>query len=127
LLIDDQVVQNEWERDLYRLGVPPGMEVDFVAADEAAEKLASLAADGSRTIVIVADIDTLGAACRGTDVVRRINVGGVHEAPGRTRRLRYVFLTEDEARKLEGLAGQGIEITAQDVPTAKSVPLAEFA
>jgi len=127
LLIDDQVAQNEWERDLYRLGVPPGMEVDFVAGSGAAAMLDSLSTDASRTIVVAADIDTLSEACRGTNVVKKINVGGLHEGPGRSRRLRYVFLAQDEAEKLAQLKQRGIEITAQDVPTAKAVPLAEFA
>ncbi len=127
LLIDDQVVQNEWERDLYRLGVPPGMEVEFVSAGASASVLESIAADPTRTIVVVADIETLAVACRSTEVVRKINVGGVHEGPGRTRRLRFVFLTEDEARRLRELAQEGIQVDAQDVPTAKAVPLTEFA
>jgi len=54
-------------------------------------------------------------------------LGGIHHQPGRSQRLRYVYLSDSEAVKLKELAGQGIEITAQDVPTARPVPLEEFA
>jgi mannose/fructose/N-acetylgalactosamine-specific phosphotransferase system component IIB len=41
--------------------------------------------------------------------------------------LRYVYLSDAEAAKLRELAAQGVEVTAQDVPTARAVPLEEFA
>ena len=126
LLIDDQVAQNEWERDLYRMGVPHGMQVDFAAVDEAGAALDRVANDDSRTIVVVADVRTLLVACHASGAVETVNVGGVHEGEGRIRRLRYVFLTEEEARSLESLANEGIEVSAQDVPSAKSVPISEF-
>jgi mannose/fructose/N-acetylgalactosamine-specific phosphotransferase system component IIB len=37
-----------------------------------------------------------------------------------------VYLTDDEATKLRQLAARGVEVTAQDVPTARAVPVAEF-
>lgn len=126
LLIDDQVSDNEWERELYRMGVPPEMAVEFVNLADAGPALDRRASDGSRTIVVVADVDTLVEACRSTKAIGEVNLGGIHEGPDRVRRLRYVFLTDDEAHKLEDLAGTGIVITAQDVPSAKAEPLSGF-
>jgi PTS system mannose-specific IIB component/fructoselysine and glucoselysine-specific PTS system IIB component len=40
--------------------------------------------------------------------------------------LRYVYLSDAEAAKLKALAAQGVEVTAQDVPTARAVPLKDF-
>jgi PTS system mannose-specific IIB component/fructoselysine and glucoselysine-specific PTS system IIB component len=57
---------------------------------------------------------------------RCVNLGGIHAREGRTERLRYVFLTPEEATKLRALAAEGVEVTAQDVPTAKPVPIAEL-
>jgi PTS system mannose-specific IIB component/fructoselysine and glucoselysine-specific PTS system IIB component len=127
LLIDDHVAQNEWERDLYRMGVPPSMEVDFVEIGGAGGALDRLASDGSRTIVVMADVSTLVAACHASAAVKHVNVGGIHEADGRTRRWRYIFLTDEEASNLRALTEEGIEVSAQDVPTGKSVPISEFA
>ena len=55
-----------------------------------------------------------------------MSFGGVHHRDGRSDRLRYVYLTDAEANKLRQLAARGIEISAQDVPTARAVPLEEF-
>ena len=48
---------------------------------------------------------------------------GVHQAEGRTERLAYVYLTEDEASHLTAIATAGVEVTAQAVPSSKAVPL----
>ena len=35
-LVDDQVAASDWEQDLYRMGVPPEVEVFFASVIEAA-------------------------------------------------------------------------------------------
>jgi len=126
LLIDDKVASLPWERDLYRLGVPSNMQVDFVSLDEAPAALAETVKSNKRVIVVVADVDTLVRVCKSSDVVRRVNIGGLHEGEGRRRRLRYVFLSDAESESLKMLESHGIEVTARDVPSAKAIPLSEF-
>jgi mannose/fructose/N-acetylgalactosamine-specific phosphotransferase system component IIB len=53
-------------------------------------------------------------------------VGGIHFREGRRERLRYVYLSEEEAAALAQLGENGVEVTAQDVPTGRKVPLAEL-
>ena len=52
-----------------------------------------------------------------------VNVGGIHSKPGRTQKMRYVFLTPDEEQQLRELAARGPVVTAQDVPGARAIPL----
>lgn len=125
VLVDDTVRASEWEQDLYRMGVPPHIEVVFASTAEAAERLPEWEADARPGIVLAGTISTMAALCAGNRVTR-INVGGLHHQPGRSERLRYVYLSDSEAAQLRQLAARGIEITAQDVPTAPAVPLAEF-
>jgi mannose/fructose/N-acetylgalactosamine-specific phosphotransferase system component IIB len=127
VLIDDEVRNSAWEQDLYRMGVPPGIDVVFAAVSEVSRHLAEWASDPRPGILLVGDIDTLtGLIAAARNDIHRINVGGVHHRPGRTERLRYVYLTDDEAAKLKQLASNGVDVTAQDVPTARAVPLGEF-
>jgi mannose/fructose/N-acetylgalactosamine-specific phosphotransferase system component IIB len=126
LLIDDEVAVNDWEQELYRMGVPPEMDVEFVAVSGAAGALDRCATSDARTIVLVGDVDTLVRTCGASNVVRRINVGGVHERDGRSKRLAYVYLTDEEATALKRLSDSGIEVTARDVPSNRPVPVSEF-
>lgn len=126
VLVDDEVRASEWEQDLYRMGVPPQIEVIFASAEEVIAKLPEWEADARVGILLVGDIDTAAALCANSHAVRRINVGGIHHRTGRSERLRYVYLTDAEAAKLRQLASDGVEVTAQDVPTAQPVPLEQF-
>ncbi len=127
VLVDDEVAHSEWEQELYRMGVPPGMAVHFHDVAAAAEALPRYQADRRSGLVLVGDIDTMArlvAASGGT--IGSVNVGGIHHAPGRVPHLRYVFLSPDEEAALRALAARGVVVTAQDVPSARPVPLDEL-
>lgn len=126
VLVDDEVFSSDWEQDLYRMGVPPQIEVIFASVDQAAAQLTTWEADERVGILLVGDIDTAVALAQRAPQVRSFNVGGVHHRTGRRERLRFVYLTDDEAAKLRQLAAGGVEVTAQDVPTARAVPVGEF-
>lgn len=126
LVIDDHVAAAQWERDLYRLGVPPDMEVDFSSVDDAPDALENLVASDKTGMVVIPDVETLVRVCDATDLVRRVNLGGLHERAGRRRRLSYVFLSDWESESLKSLASKGVEVTARDVPSAKAIPLSEI-
>ena len=125
VLVDDEVRESDWEQDLYRMGVPDSMQVIFASVAEATGRLAEWESDARVGILLVGDIDTAAELARRAGL-RRLNVGGIHHRPGRTERLRYVYLTPDEAAKLKALAAAGVDVQAQDVPTARPVPLREF-
>ncbi len=126
VLVDDEVRDSDWEQDLYRMGVPPELEVVFTSVAEAIARLPEWQGDTRPGILLTGDIETMASLCDGSGLVRQVNVGGIHHRGGRTERLRYVYLTDQEAQRLKQLGGRGIEVTAQDVPTARPVPLAEF-
>ncbi len=73
-----------------------------------------------------ASAGTGGASVIKDGRVRSVNIGGVHHAPDRIARLRYVFLTEAEEELLRSIEAMGVEVSAQDVPSARPVPLSEL-
>ncbi len=129
VVVDDAVKGNVWEQELYRMGVPAAMDVVFATVAEAAARLPEWEKDPRPGIVLTGDVDTMVKLCAaaGAAAPKRVNVGGVHAREGRTERLRYVFLTPQEASQLKALASNGTEVTAQDLPTTKPVPIAELA
>ena len=126
VLVDDAVRASEWEQDLYRMGVPPHIEVIFASVDEALRRLPEWEAERRVGILLTGDLDTMAALARGSNRVGKVNVGGIHHRQGRSERLRYVYLTDAEAATLRAIAARGVDVTAQDVPTARAVPVGEF-
>ena len=123
VLVDDEVASSDWEQELYRMGVPPEMDVIFASVSEAGEQLSAYEKDPRRGIVLTGDIDSMRRLVEANGHVKRVNLGGIHHRGGRVQRLRYVFLTPGEEKELRALAARGIEITAQDVPSARPISL----
>ena len=122
VLVDDAVAGSDWEQELYRMGVPPEMEVFFHTADAAVAAIPKYQADARPGLLLTGDIATMRKLVDGAKLAT-VNVGGIHSKPGRAQRMRYVFLTPDEEQQLRDLAAHGVTVTAQDVPGARPVSL----
>ncbi|MEP6472561.1 MAG: PTS sugar transporter subunit IIB, partial [Gemmatimonadota bacterium] len=119
--VDDSVRGSDWEQDLYRMGVPPGVEVIFASLEEGVHGLAGWQRDPRPGLLLTADLDTMAGLRRAPAGVPRINLGGIHHKPGRIERLPYIYLTDAELAQTRSL-NDGITIVqAQDVPTAPAV------
>src|SRR2546426_12273723 len=69
VLVDDAVRASDWEQDLYRMGVPPHIEVSFASIAEAAQRLPEWEADPRPGILLAGTIDRseerrVGKECR---------------------------------------------------------------
>ncbi len=125
VLVDDEVAASDWEQELYRMGVPPEMEVFFHSVTDATGRLEQYQKDRRRGIVLTGDVRSM-ACLVAAGGVPAVNIGGVHHRPGRVQRLRYVYLNDDEERQLREIASRGVQVAAQDVPAAWPVPLDEL-
>lgn len=123
VLVDDEVASSEWEQELYRMGVPPEMRVEFVSVENAIARYAEFASDPKPGMLLTGDIETMVRLCEALPAIRRVNLGGIHHRAGRAQRLRFVFLTQAEEDALRALTARGVEVSAQDVPAARAVPL----
>ncbi|HJQ10940.1 MAG TPA: PTS sugar transporter subunit IIB [Gemmatimonadaceae bacterium] len=125
VLVDDMVAASDWERDLYRMAVPPEMEVVFADVATAIRDHSRYAGDPRPGLVLTGDIASMYRLVKGVKAIGSVNLGGIHHRAGRSEKLRYIFLTPDEENQLRDLEAAGVEVTAQDVPSSRPVPLPE--
>lgn len=127
VLVDDEVRDSPWEQELYRMAAPSEIAVEFRSAAEAAPQLAGWAAGPERVLVLTGSIGTVAALdALAPGALPRVNLGGIHAGPGRRERLRYLYLSDAEEQQLTRLMDHGVEVTAQDLPTSREVPLREL-
>jgi mannose/fructose/N-acetylgalactosamine-specific phosphotransferase system component IIB len=124
-LVDEIVATSEWEQELYRMGVPPEMEVYFHTPADAIAAIPRYRADPRPGILLTGDIATMRQLVDGASI-DTVNVGGIHARAGRVQRMRYVFVTPQEEAELRDMAARGVTITAQDVPGARPVSLEDL-
>lgn len=127
VLVDDDVAGSPWEQDLYRMAAPDGLEVLFATTAVAKTELPVWDRAEQRTIVLTGGLETMVALHQAhPELVKRVNLGGIHHRPGRTERLPYLYLSGEEMETVRELSREGTEVSAQDLPTARAVKAEEF-
>ncbi len=122
VLVDDDIAAVEWEQEIYRSAVPGSIEVVFASLDEGRKLLPEWVADPRRGILVTANVATMNELRKSRpELLPRINLGGIHHRPGRSERLRYVYLDSGEMDVIREMATAGAEVFAQDVPTSAQV------
>ncbi len=125
VVVDAEVAASEWEQELYLLGVPEGAEALFLSPTEARASIPEWEAGEARVVLLTRDLATmLTLAEEGGLDGEKVNLGGIHFQKGREQVLPYVFLGPEDRTQLEALAAAGVEVTARDLPSSSSVPLA---
>jgi PTS system mannose-specific IIB component/fructoselysine and glucoselysine-specific PTS system IIB component len=123
VLVDDGVAGNDWERELYRMGTPPEMELFVETVEGAAARYAGFAARPEPGMLLTGDIATMDRLSAAVPDIRGVTIGGIHHKPGRTACLPYVFLSDAEIAALGPMVARGVTIVAQDLPASRAVPL----
>jgi len=124
VLVDDAVATSEWEQELYRMGVPPHMDVHFVTVADAISLIPKLQKSDQPGILLTPDVVTMRRLVD-AGVIESVNVGGIHHRPGRDQKLRYVFLTGPEAAELEAMS-KSVRVFAQDLPGAEEYSIEQI-
>lgn len=124
VVVDDALAESAWEQELYGSALPQGVEVEFLSVEEAARRFEELDARPDRGALLTRGTRAMRAlAAAGHLEGRRVNVGGLHDAPGRIRVLDYVYLGTTEREDLAAIARCARTVSARDLPTATEVSL----
>jgi len=130
VLVDEEVAASDWEQELYRMGVPPEMDVHFETVTSAAERLAHYQADPHPGLLLTGDIDTMARLVERTGRIPAVNLGGIHHKPGRVQRLRRHRPGDGVAAvravrlrvALQDLRRDGFQVHAAVAPAQRSQP-----
>ena len=123
VLVDDVVAVNEWERELYRMGTPPEMELFVETVYTAIARMDEFNARSDAGMLLTGDIATMDRLTAAVPAIRTVTIGGIHHRQGRAACLPYVFLSDAEVAELSTIAARGVRIVAQDLPASNEVPL----
>ncbi len=119
LVVDDELSDSEWEKELLRLGAPMDAEVEFLAVEEARQRVGTLQGGEDRVVLLTRDLDHMLRLSRGGMLSgEEINLGGIHHRAGRTEVLPYLFLDDEDRARIRTLEEEGATVSAQDLPRA---------
>ncbi len=126
-VVDDRLASSSWEQELWTAALGDDVSADFLTVAEAARRFAELDSRAGSGALLVRDTATMLALAKsGCLEGRSINVGGVHDAPGRRKILDYLYLSPAEVEDLAAIERYGGVVCARDLPLAPAVPLSAF-
>lgn len=124
VVVDDALAESDWEQDLYAAGLPGGTTVEFVSVAEAIDRFVELDdREGRGALLTRGTAEMRSLAEEGLLAERRVNLGGLHAAEGRSRVLTYVYLSPEEAADLETIQRAAAGVSARDLPGGREVSL----
>lgn len=127
LVVDDRLAVSSWERELIALGVPAGVEVEFLTVKKARADVDRWQASNEPLIVLTRDLNHMLRLARGGILAGvEVNLGGLHHAPGREQVLPYLFLDPGDRARIRELQVEGARVSARDLPTSPRRSVDEF-
>jgi len=116
VVVDDRLAGAEQEQEIYRTGVPEGIETSFWSEDVAVERFAEVMEGDENAIVLTESLAAMERLVEAGVPIEEVNVGGIHAGPGREESLRYVHLSPSEVESVRALEAAGVRVVALDVP-----------
>jgi len=122
-VVDDAAAGNAWEKDLMS-SAAPGVEVRIVTVAAMAAAWAQEEAAPGGAFLLVRDLETALALVEAGATIARLNLGGLHHAPGKSKVNEYIYLDDADRARARALLARGLALDVQDVPGAVAKPLA---
>lgn len=122
-VVDDAAAGNDWERELMS-SAAPDIEVQVVTVETMGALWSRESAAPGGAFLLMRDLGTALALVEAGAAIERLNLGGLHYAPGKTKVNEYIYLDDADRARTRALLGRGVAIDVQDVPSARPEPLA---
>lgn len=126
VVVSDLAAADPLQTGMMRLAVPEGVSVDVLSVDAAAVQLKNGAWAEERVMLLVPGVHELNWLVDLGVLISQVNLGGVHDAPGREMVAPHLAFTADEKNILNRLYSKGIRFETRPLPSDVPVPLREL-
>ena len=126
VLVSDEIVQNELEKELYQNCVPFNIAVSILNIDETIDALKKKTFDTERVIILGESPEIFVELVKKGAEFRQINIGGMHYNENKLKILSYVFVSKKDIEDFKYLQEKQIELICQDLPQAKKDNLSDL-
>ena len=117
LVAADRPANDEFQKGLMRLAVPEEVAVDVLSVADAGVALKTLSGTPERILLLVPGVDEVVRLVDAGAAISEVNVGGLHDAPGRVMIFPHLSLTPGEREQLTALVARGIRVETRALPS----------
>ncbi len=126
VVASDRAAADSLQTGLMRLAVPDHVAVDVLSVARAAAALKDDLWNKERVLLLLPGVEELARLVEAGAPVSLVNLGGLHDAPGREMVAPHLAFTVAELALLADLLKRGLSFDTRPLPGDSSVPLGEL-
>ena len=123
LIASDEIAQDEFQKTLLSLAVPPKIKVSFFSIKESTEYLTLKQTPGDRIIVLLHGPGEALQLLEAGVQITSINVGGMHYGDGKKQVLPFLSVDEADRKVFEKIHAMHISLDGRVLPDDESIDI----
>jgi mannose/fructose/N-acetylgalactosamine-specific phosphotransferase system component IIB len=123
VVASDPAAKDAFQVGLMRLAVPDHVALDVLTVGQVAEFLLANAWAEERVLLLLPGVRELARLVEAGVSIPLVNVGGLHDAPGRVLVAPHLAFTPAERTVLKSLVGRGMVFETRALPGDEMIPL----
>lgn len=122
ILVDAFTASSPVLKNIYKMAVPPNVEIDVLLPDEAIKKIEEYALKQDKTLVLVKDPIVALQLQKNTEALpKSLNIGPMSNRQDSIKATYYSYLLQKEIDACEELSMLGIQVFFRQVPGEKEL------
>ena len=126
VVVSDRAAADALQTGLMRMAVPDGVTVDVLTVAQAVPLLKKEAWGSERVLLLLPGLQELVVLVDAGVEFAHVNLGGLHDAPGRSMVAAHLAFSADERALLVRLINKGVRFETRPLPGDVPVPLKEL-
>jgi len=116
-VINDEAVNNDMQKFLFRMATPPDIKLSILTIAESVAKIKKREFDDTDTIILLNSPEDAARLVKEGGRLPEINVGGMHFLNGKIQLFDAVFVDEKDVQAFKDLKEMNVGLEVRMVPT----------
>ena len=117
IVANDEVVNDQIIKMSLKMAVPPDVKLAIRTIDDAIKLIHNPKTENISIFVVVKNTKDALRLAEGSELIRKINVGGMRKADGKDMLTRAVYVDDSDIENLNKMTEIGCEVEIRQVPT----------
>jgi mannose/fructose/N-acetylgalactosamine-specific phosphotransferase system component IIB len=126
VVVSDQTAADPFQASLMRLAVPPGVEVTVLSIKDADAALKEDRWSEERVLLLMPGLKEARRLAEAGSLPSRLNLGGLHDAPGRKTLTPSLSLGPEDKADVKALLACKVVVDTRALPGDEDVPVADY-
>jgi mannose/fructose/N-acetylgalactosamine-specific phosphotransferase system component IIB len=120
VLANDDVADDEWQREIYTLAVPPELIVNIYTISEIVDFINNRQ-DDKKTMILINSLKDAFRIISSGIKIQKLNIGGLHFEAGKKAFATYIFLSDEDIDYAKKIVSLGITLEGREIPGSPSI------